>query len=155
MNEKAGPLWVEMTGKDRMTIPFYLDLGTTCEKKVNIDLTDYFLDHPPEELPEIVERLEKLTRTVKRKMKSSGLEDRMAVDFIAIGQRIAKCLHAQNIHRVRDLVRLREGDVLKIPGIGKRHLHEINAGLKTYGLWLDMTIDEIEEYEDRDSGKKL
>ncbi len=68
------------------------------------------------------------------------------IDSIPISVRAENSLKAAKVYKVRDLVKLREVDLLKIPNLGKTTVTELKDRLSEIGLALGMSdIDSIDE----------
>lgn len=74
---------------------------------------------------------------------------RFAIPFEEAGftTRTENCLKNQGLLRVKDLLPIKEGDMLKIPNLGRRSLNEIKAFLETLGLGFGMNPVVIEKME--------
>ena len=60
--------------------------------------------------------------------------------------RAANCLESSRIHTIGDLVRLTEGELLKVRSFGKTSLREVRRKLSEHGLSLGMDVpDDIDE----------
>jgi DNA-directed RNA polymerase alpha subunit len=70
-----------------------------------------------------------------------------AIDSMLISVRAENCLKAANVYKVRDLAKLTEVDLLKLPNLGKSTVTELKDSLAELGLALGM--DDVEStYED-------
>jgi len=63
------------------------------------------------------------------------------IDDLELTVRSAKCLKAESIHYVGDLVQRTEVELLKTPNLGKKSLTEIKEVLASHGLSLGMRLE--------------
>jgi DNA-directed RNA polymerase subunit alpha len=63
------------------------------------------------------------------------------ISTMDLSVRASNCLESAKIHTVGDLVKLTEGDLLKVRSFGKTSLREVKRKLQDLGLSLGMTID--------------
>ena len=63
-----------------------------------------------------------------------------AIEFIELSSRSINCLKSENIHTVRDLVRMTEADLNMIKNFGAKSMDEIKAKLAEMNLTLGMKI---------------
>ena len=68
-------------------------------------------------------------------MKDDLLKD---VDTLAISDRVKRCLYAENIRTIGDLVQRQANELLKTPNLGRRSIGEIKEALAAIGLELGM-----------------
>jgi DNA-directed RNA polymerase subunit alpha len=62
------------------------------------------------------------------------------ISTMDLSVRASNCLESAKIHTVGDLVKLTEGDLLKVRSFGKTSLREVKRKLQDNGLSLGMTI---------------
>jgi len=55
------------------------------------------------------------------------------IDVLDLNLRITNRLGAEGIFRVRDLCVCRASDLMKLPGFGRKSLHEVEAALQRVG----------------------
>ena len=63
-----------------------------------------------------------------------------SIEFIELSSRSINCLKSENIHTVRDLVKMTEGDLNMIKNFGAKSMEEIKARLAEMDLTLGMKI---------------
>jgi DNA-directed RNA polymerase alpha subunit len=73
--------------------------------------------------------------TITEGVLDEGIDE---VNFMGNATRIYNCLHNANVVTVRDLVLLTRYELLRIPNIGRKSLHHVEATLKERGLRLGM-----------------
>ncbi len=66
---------------------------------------------------------------------------------LELSVRAANCLESSRIHTIGDLVRLTEGELLKVRSFGKTSLREVRRKLQEQGLSLGMTVPDALEDE--------
>ena len=59
-----------------------------------------------------------------------------SIDDMAIAVRAQNCLTSQGIFTVAELIKWKEGELLKVPNLGKKSLREIKEALHEWGLKL-------------------
>lgn len=72
-----------------------------------------------------------------------GEEDRVinkAVSHLGLSTRSANCLRINHINTIRQLVSLRESEIMRMDNLGKTSCEEIKHKLACYGLHLGMEI---------------
>jgi DNA-directed RNA polymerase subunit alpha len=67
----------------------------------------------------------------------------MPVQELDLSVRANNCLEAAKINAVRDLVKMTEGDLLKVRSFGKTSLREVKRKLADMGLSLGMDLDAV------------
>ena len=67
---------------------------------------------------------------------------RLRVDELELSVRSSNCLRMANIHTIAELVRNKEGDMLKYKNFGRKSLVELNDVLTSMGLSFGMNVDE-------------
>ena len=67
---------------------------------------------------------------------------RLRVDELELSVRSSNCLRMANIHTIAELVRNKEGDMLKYKNFGRKSLVELNEVLTSMGLTFGMNVDE-------------
>ena len=80
--------------------------------------------------------------TVRKKEKMTNLLS-IPVDDLNLSLRVKVALGKAGIHRISDLVRKNEGELLEIPSMGKIAIKEINEQLHLKGLALATTEGEV------------
>jgi DNA-directed RNA polymerase subunit alpha len=65
---------------------------------------------------------------------------KMRVDELELSVRSSNCLRMANIHTIEDLVKNKEGDILKYKNFGRKSLVELNEILNGMGLTFGMDI---------------
>lgn len=58
------------------------------------------------------------------------------IEDLELSARSDKCLHAESIRTISQLLRFTENDLLKVPNLGRRSLNEIKDQLAARGLKL-------------------
>jgi DNA-directed RNA polymerase subunit alpha len=63
-----------------------------------------------------------------------------SISTLELSVRASNCLESSKIHTIGDLVRLTEGDLLKVRSFGKTSLREVKRKLQDMGLTLGMSV---------------
>lgn len=69
-----------------------------------------------------------------------------------LGVRVTNCLYSlkySNNVTLRDVVRMSKSNLMKIRNFGESSLLELSEYLKNNGLWIGMTDEEINDYDER------
>ena len=88
------------------------------------------------------EQVEEPVTTTPAAVASSRQDDLLnqSIEFIELSSRSINCLKSENIHTVRDLVKMTEGDLNMIKNFGAKSMEEIKARLAEMDLTLGMKI---------------
>lgn len=88
------------------------------------------------------EQVEEPVATTTAAIASSRQDDLLnqSIEFIELSSRSINCLKSENIHTVRDLVKMTEGDLNMIKNFGAKSMEEIKARLAEMDLTLGMKI---------------
>lgn len=88
------------------------------------------------------EQVEEPVTTTPAATASSRQDDLLnqSIEFIELSSRSINCLKSENIHTVRDLVKMTEGDLNMIKNFGAKSMEEIKARLAEMDLTLGMKI---------------
>ena len=62
------------------------------------------------------------------------------IGTMELSVRASNCLESAKIHTIGDLVKLTDGDLLKVRSFGKTSLREVKRKLQDLGLSLGMTV---------------
>ena len=84
-------------------------------------------------IPEDVERLGDLYDQLSKKNRELKM---VAVRDLALSNRTYRCLEAEGVHTVEDLIAMSAVDLLKTPNIGRKSITEITDELARRGLSL-------------------
>jgi len=71
-----------------------------------------------------------------------------SIDDLELTVRSTNCLKGENIFHIGDLVQHTKSDLLKIPCLGKKSFNEIETVLASFGLSLNIKLDECAELID-------
>lgn len=86
---------------------------------------------------ELVEETAAATPAATASSKQDDLLNQ-SIEFIELSSRSINCLKSENIHTVRDLVKMTEGDLNMIKNFGAKSMEEIKARLAEMNLTLGM-----------------
>ncbi len=90
-------------------------------------------DNLDAELPDNVIATPQMNEELQNKLNQS-------ISTMELSVRASNCLESAKIHTLTDLVKLTEGDLLKVRSFGKTSLREVKRKLQDLGLSLGMTI---------------
>ena len=103
--------------------------------KLSVDHLEAFINFEGE-----LESPEETVQDEERQRIASRL--RLRVDELELSVRSSNCLRMANIHTIAELVRNKEGDMLKYKNFGRKSLVELNEVLTSMGLTFGMNVDE-------------
>lgn len=66
----------------------------------------------------------------------------LTIDVLDLSVRSYACLHNVGATRIGDVVKLSEGDVLRIKNLGRKSVREVRTALSRLGLRFDMDVDD-------------
>ena len=124
---------------DKLTIEVTTD-GTISAKEI-ISLAAKVMNDHVKLFVELDENMSNGNVFVKKQESEETKALEISIDDLELGVRAYNCLKKAGIHKVSELIKMSEDDIMKLPNLGKRSLDEIINKLAELGLSLKSSED--------------